>query len=227
MAVDFPSSPNVGDTVTDPDTGAVWVWDGTKWTHAPGGGGGGGGGGEFLPLTGGTISGDLRVDGSGGLTVANSINSLAGLSYFAAGGTWGGLVGDSVGNLWPTTDGQTSGAQCGIVGNAWFRVASYDWDELSDPALKKDVADPTEALAIVNAIGTKLFRWKDRQKSSDPLHWGFMATDVAAVMGPDYAVHRQDEKTGIHSLGFNEMIAVLWEAVRELSVEVERLKAKV
>lgn len=38
--MNFPASPANGETVTGP-TGAVWQWDGTKWTFVPGGGGGG------------------------------------------------------------------------------------------------------------------------------------------------------------------------------------------
>lgn len=34
--ITFPTNPRVGDTVVDPDTGAVWMWDGSKWTFAPG-----------------------------------------------------------------------------------------------------------------------------------------------------------------------------------------------
>lgn len=34
VPVVFPPSPNLGDTVTDADTGAVWLWDGVKWGHA-------------------------------------------------------------------------------------------------------------------------------------------------------------------------------------------------
>lgn len=41
-SITFPPSPNPGDTVTDPDTGSVWLWDGTKWTFQPGSGSGGG-----------------------------------------------------------------------------------------------------------------------------------------------------------------------------------------
>lgn len=42
MAVTFPANPNVGDIVTDTDTGARWQWDGVKWVAIGGGGGGGG-----------------------------------------------------------------------------------------------------------------------------------------------------------------------------------------
>lgn len=36
MSVNFPASPSVGQTVTDPATGAVWRWTGDRWTHAGG-----------------------------------------------------------------------------------------------------------------------------------------------------------------------------------------------
>lgn len=63
MAISFPASPNIGDTITDATTGAVWVWDGIKWTHAAGGGGGGGAQPPFGPpeMTATTGSGDVFV----------------------------------------------------------------------------------------------------------------------------------------------------------------------
>ena len=51
MAVDFPSSPTVGQTFTS--GGATWIWDGVKWTAT------GAATGLYLPLTGGTLTGDL------------------------------------------------------------------------------------------------------------------------------------------------------------------------
>lgn len=52
----FPPNPSIGDTVTDPATGTVWMWDGYKWTFAPPGSGGGGGssGPPFQGVTDGT-----------------------------------------------------------------------------------------------------------------------------------------------------------------------------
>lgn len=49
--LDFPSSPNVGDTYTGP-SGQVWVWTGSQWTFATATD-------TFLPLTGGTLTGPL------------------------------------------------------------------------------------------------------------------------------------------------------------------------
>lgn len=60
MAVTFPPNPNVGDTVTDPDTGASWIWNGTAWVAQ------GVGAGGFLPLTGGVLTGALSVNPSAG-----------------------------------------------------------------------------------------------------------------------------------------------------------------
>ena len=55
MAVDFPSSPTSGDQFTS--GGATWTWDGVKWTAA------GTGQGVYLPLTGGTMTGDITLKG--------------------------------------------------------------------------------------------------------------------------------------------------------------------
>ena len=52
--LDFPSSPGVGQVVTI--GGVTWTWDGVKWTAA------GTGTGIYLPLTGGTMTGDLILN---------------------------------------------------------------------------------------------------------------------------------------------------------------------
>lgn len=53
MAVTFPPNPNVGDTVTDPVSGATWVWNGVAWVAQ------GAYEGGYLPLSGGTLTGPL------------------------------------------------------------------------------------------------------------------------------------------------------------------------
>jgi hypothetical protein len=54
MAVDFPSSPTVGQTFTS--GGVVWLWDGVKWTST------GAATGLYLPLAGGAMQGDLILN---------------------------------------------------------------------------------------------------------------------------------------------------------------------
>lgn len=50
--IDFPASPNVGDTFTS--GGLSWQWDGAKWAAT-------GGAGTYLPLAGGAMSGVMTV----------------------------------------------------------------------------------------------------------------------------------------------------------------------
>ena len=54
MAVDFPSSPTTGQTFTS--GGTTWIWDGVKWTSTSAATG------LYLPLTGGTMTGDLILN---------------------------------------------------------------------------------------------------------------------------------------------------------------------
>lgn len=60
-------------------------------------------------------------------------------------------------------------------------------------------------------------------------HYGFSAPDVAKVMdnhGLEFGGFVKDEDTGLQSLRFEQLTAVLWGAVRELSDEVASLKEK-
>jgi hypothetical protein len=52
MALNFPNTPNPGDTYTSGS--AIWQWDGTKWNA--------GSSGAFLPLSGGTLTGPLVLN---------------------------------------------------------------------------------------------------------------------------------------------------------------------
>jgi len=54
--IDFPASPTVGQQFTA--AGVTWAWDGAKWTAS------GLSGGPFLPLAGGTLTGDLTINES-------------------------------------------------------------------------------------------------------------------------------------------------------------------
>ena len=65
MSFDFPASPAIDTVYTDAASGKSFTYDGEKW-QATGGNASGGGGtppasGDFLPLTGGTMTGDLNL----------------------------------------------------------------------------------------------------------------------------------------------------------------------
>lgn len=118
MAIDFPSSPNIGDTVTGP-YGEVYTWSGDAWGLTTGGSGGGdGGGGAYLPLTGGTISGNLAITGTetigGGMSVTNDASFggnvtvagaliASGVSFPSVLGGYATVSGHAVQFLWDGT----------------------------------------------------------------------------------------------------------------------------
>ena len=97
--IDFPASPTIGQTFTDPTTNLEWVWDGTKWVasglaNAP-----------FMPLFGvtdgsnavaGQIGEVLQVLISAAVTLTNSVQTNVG-SIALPPGDW-----DLTGELWIT-----------------------------------------------------------------------------------------------------------------------------
>jgi len=70
--IDFPANPTLGEEFTA--AGITWTWDGTKWTAT-------GQPSDFLPLTGGSLSGNLTIDSPDG----NNLN------LNAAGTNWPGV----------------------------------------------------------------------------------------------------------------------------------------
>lgn len=113
---------------------------------------------------------------------------------------------------------------CGYGGQAWQYVVSYNFSNTSDAALKTDIADLPAALPLVSLIAPKRFRYLN--DSANLTHWGFIAQDVAAVMAEaghtfDGCRAGADGKLG---LAYNELVAVLWQAVRELVKLVQQEK---
>lgn len=109
----------------------------------------------------------------------------------------------------------------GVGGRAWRQVAGYLWGQQSDPRQKKDITDsPGGALAKVMAVKVKNFHWKSEDQD-DPVHIGFLTTDVKAAFGADSTVvviGTDQDKT--EALNSHEMTATLWQAVQELTEEL-------
>jgi hypothetical protein len=77
MALDFPNSPTVGATYSS--GGVTWTWDGAKWTNS-----GTGVPGIYLPLSGGTLTGPLTVNGATTIKSGNIDNTVIGATTPAA-----------------------------------------------------------------------------------------------------------------------------------------------
>lgn len=112
----------------------------------------------------------------------------------------------------------------------------------SDARLKHDIGKLPPCLGLVQSIEPKSYRWQPLVNPA-PIpgpdgqmmalagaggpedftarrNWGFLAQDVARATG----AHRSDG--GVESIDLGGLVACLWEAVRELSEEVETLKER-
>lgn len=111
----------------------------------------------------------------------------------------------------------------GTAGTPWNLVTATTVTQVSDPRLKKDIQKIPAALALVLAIPPKTYRFKT-EPNDGRVHWGFLTTDVQETMGKGFAgVVTDGNPDHMQSLNYNEMIAILWRAVQELSDEVAEL----
>jgi hypothetical protein len=102
----------------------------------------------------------------------------------------------------------------------------------SDAALKQDIEPLPPCLGMVEAITPRSFRWKEPERPMRPdgdgrtdladlipsgfleqTNRGFLAQDVAKVLGGDS-----------ETVDLGGLVAVLWQAVRELSARVESME---
>ncbi|NBS69229.1 tail fiber domain-containing protein [bacterium] len=95
--------------------------------------------------------------------------------------------------------------------------------------MKDNIRDLTEAKTYLSKIAAKRFTWKDEGYEDI----GFIAQDVEAAGLPEFVLETQDydPNTGVTSdpvktLDYGRMVSVLWQAVRELTEEVETLKSR-
>jgi Chaperone of endosialidase len=112
----------------------------------------------------------------------------------------------------------------------------------SDERLKTDIAPLPDCLDLVSAIEPKQFKFIEPPPSPpsedtgptpagppgwfDQRRWGFVAQDVErAMQGYDFGGHVTDDE-GLQSLSYNDLVAVLWKAVQELTAKVKELEGR-
>jgi hypothetical protein len=128
------------------------------------------------------------------------------------------------GDVRPGSNNQWS---VGLSGQAWAGMSAYGFNNVSGRAEKIDIAAlEAGALARVMALQPVAFRWRENfhptkgvYERDERLHCGVVADEVLAVFGAGFAGYTRAEN-GAESIAYHELVAVLWQAVRELSDEV-------
>jgi hypothetical protein len=111
------------------------------------------------------------------------------------------------------------------VTNAYVQVA---WTVVSDIRDKTDFAPVPHGLDFINQIEPTAYRYKRERSDTEghgPLRYGFKAQEVLALEGEDSVIVDSDDP---EKLRFNDqsMIAVLTNAIKELSAKVTELEGK-
>lgn len=120
----------------------------------------------------------------------------------------------------------------GNTGNAFSNVVAYAFTNASDVRDKAEIKTLPDCLDLVQAIEPKRYKFTNAPKDdSDRVHWGFIAQEVGDVMqtaGHDFGGHivGEDDRQS-QALSINDMVAVLWKAVRELAAQVSELQTRV
>jgi hypothetical protein len=112
----------------------------------------------------------------------------------------------------------TPSSRLSVSGDAFISgvTTSTDFNSSSDINLKKDIIEIKNPLATVESLHGVKFTWKSDDKKSI----GVIAQELEEVL-PELV-----SKSEIKSVNYNGIIAVLIEAVKELSAEVKELKQK-
>jgi hypothetical protein len=121
----------------------------------------------------------------------------------------------------PNSDNAVSS---GLTGNAWGQCAAYWFNNPSSRSEKDDIVPLSSgALDQVLALRPVTFLWKRGENRKR--HSGFIADEVAAVMGEDFGGYEKDEK-GREGIAYHELTAVLWKACQEMAERIANLEAR-
>lgn len=224
---------------------------------------------NFLPLTGGTVTGTTTFSVSATFTQGfNSQNegliSYVGQNYGSPGliirdltnvagvlrlggdasGTNGMAllqasngnlaIGNSTGGMLPQVNINTQYFTptsnnlyyCGVAAQAWTQVATYATFNPSSAQHKSHIRElPDNCLKFVSNLRPKRYRITNGPtEERDINHFGFIAEDVARVLGTgkDFGGHKGEGPEQM--IAYNQLVAVLWRAVQELAGKVETLE---
>lgn len=96
-------------------------------------------------------------------------------------------------------------------------ISVVDMNSTSDRRLKENIINIHDGLAIVNSLQGVRFNFKDRPETKV----GLIAQDVQSVL-PEVVMKMAGEDT--LTIGYQNIVAVLIEAVKDLSTQVNELR---
>lgn len=125
----------------------------------------------------------------------------------------------------PTTENNRFCMGSTAVTNAYIQVA---WTVVSDARDKTDFAEVPHGLDFVNKLNPIAYRYKETRDATEghgPVRYGFKAQEVLALEGDNPVIVDAEDS---EKLRFNDqsLLAVLVNAIKELTAEVNNLKAK-
>jgi hypothetical protein len=190
----------------------------------------------------------VSIANNGALTAFNAITTTGGTASFtfadrggAAPVNWQLYATGGQALIWNSRDGNvifinphlTPAANntywCGLPypanGNSWYGVSAYTFNTVSDISQKTDIAELPDCLDFVQALAPKRYRFNNGPREDRGIvHWGFVAQHVGEVFKEhNFGGHRTDRRGISQGLNYNELVAVLWKAVQELTTQVAEL----
>lgn len=164
-------------------------------------------------------NGKLANSTISGVSLGSTLNNLTAGSFinYSSGTTYNGSTAITVSVAGTSINTANTVVVRDSLGNfTAATITATDFNSTSDINLKENVETVSNALTIANSLRGVKFDWKENHKTS----YGVIAQELAQVL-PDLVNPGE-----IKSVNYNGLIGVLIEAVKELSQEVQELKAK-
>ena len=177
-----------------------------------------------LSASAGILNTQLANSTISGVSLGNNLNSLSFGQHLTAGGSYNGSTSRTV-SVAATSfnDGNTivsrdiSGDFSAGTISCSYLNASFDVNSNSDENVKENIKILENSLKIVNELRGVSFDWKETGKPSI----GVIAQDVEKIL-PELV-----KQGDVKSVNYNGLIAVLIEAVKDLSHELKELKKNI
>jgi hypothetical protein len=163
------------------------------------------------------ITVNKQFNAANGINVSTGLDLLSGANL-SLNGNWVSGDGDNEG-IFVNNSGNVgigkNNPSARLDVNGSVRADSFVYS--SDKELKKEIRPISDALAKIKALNGVSFVWKNNHRSS----LGFIAQDLEKVL-PELV--SKDENTGLRSVEYGNITAVLVEALKEQSQRIDELE---